>query len=124
MLFNSIDFAIFLPIVFVLYWFVAKKNLRLQNTLIVVSSYVFYGWWDYRFLALILVSTIVDYTVGQLLQKTDHNIKRKRLLWTSIGVNISLLGFFKYYNFFIDNFTSAFSFSAMRCHQFLIRSVT
>ena len=110
MLFNSIDFAIFLPIVFVLYWFITKRNLKLQNLLIVLSSYVFYGWWDYRFLALILFSTLVDYAVGLQLQKTEHGEKRKRLLWTSILVNIGLLGFFKYYNFFIDNFTTAFSF--------------
>ena len=64
MLFNSFDFAIFLPIVFMLYWFVASKNIRLQNFLIVVASYVFYGWWDWRFLSLILFSTLVDYFVG------------------------------------------------------------
>jgi len=110
MLFNSIDFAIFLPIVFVLYWFVFKKNMKLQNALIVVSSYVFYGWWDYRFLALIMFSTFIDYTVGQQLRKTKHQSKRKSLLWFSVLVNIGLLGFFKYYNFFIDNFTTAFSF--------------
>jgi alginate O-acetyltransferase complex protein AlgI len=61
MLFNSIDFAIFLPIVFVLYWFVAAQNLKLQNLLVVVASYIFYGWWDWRFLSLILFSTITDY---------------------------------------------------------------
>ncbi len=67
MLFNSIDFAIFLPIVFLLYWFVMNKNLKLQNFLILVASYVFYGWWDWRFLSLILFSTIVDYTIGLIL---------------------------------------------------------
>mgnify|MGYP000853079144 FL=1 len=61
MLFNSLDFALFLPIVFVLYWFVTARNLKLQNLLIVVASYVFYGWWDWRFLSLILFSTITDY---------------------------------------------------------------
>jgi D-alanyl-lipoteichoic acid acyltransferase DltB (MBOAT superfamily) len=110
MLFNSIDFAIFLPIVFVLYWFVVKKNIKLQNALIVFASYVFYGWWDYRFLALIVISTLIDYMVGLQLQKTNDSFKRKQLLWLSIGVNIGLLGFFKYFNFFIDNFTTAFSF--------------
>ncbi len=66
MLFNSIDFAIFLPIVFVLYWFVTTKSLKLQNILIVVASYVFYGWWDWRFLSLLLFSTLVDYVIGRL----------------------------------------------------------
>ena len=110
MLFNSIDFAIFLPIVFILYWFGANKNLKLQNFLIVVSSYVFYGWWDWRFLSLILFSTLVDYSVGLGLLKQEDPTKRKLLLWTSILVNIGFLGFFKYYNFFLDNFITAFSF--------------
>lgn len=110
MLFNSIDFAIFLPIVFVLYWFVAQKQLRLQNLLIVAASYVFYGWWDWRFLSLIAFSTIVDYTIGISLSKQQNQTKRKLLLWISIFVNLGFLGFFKYYNFFLENFISAFSF--------------
>jgi len=110
MLFNSIDFAIFLPIVFILYWFVTNKNLKLQNFLIVAASYLFYGWWDYRFLSLILFSTIVDYTVGRKLRLEGNQTKRKILLWTSILVNLGFLGFFKYYNFFLDNFITAFSF--------------
>ena len=110
MLFNSIDFAIFLPVVFLLYWFVTNKNLKFQNLLIVAASYLFYGWWDWRFLSLILFSTIVDYSVGRGLLKHENLSKRKLLLWTSILVNLGFLGFFKYYNFFIDNFTAAFSF--------------
>lgn len=110
MLFNSLDFAIFLPIVFVLYWFVTQRDLKFQNLLIVVASYVFYGWWDWRFLTLIAFSTLVDYGIGVLLQKETKVSKRKVYLWTSIIVNIGLLGFFKYYNFFVDNFTSAFRF--------------
>lgn len=110
MLFNSIDFAIFLPIVFIFYWYVFNKNIRLQNLLIVAASYVFYGWWDWRFLSLILFSTIVDYIVGIKLKEEQSKIKRKILLWTSISVNIGFLGFFKYYNFFIENFISFFSF--------------
>lgn len=110
MLFNSIDFAIFLPIVFILYWFVTYKNLRLQNVLIVVASYIFYGWWNWKFLSLIIFSTVVDYSVGLGLKKQEDKTKRKILLWTSILVNLGFLGFFKYYNFFLDNFISAFSF--------------
>jgi len=109
-LFNSIDFAIFLPIVFFLYWFVADKNLKLQNFLIVVASYVFYGWWDWRFLSLILFSTIVDYSVGIGLKNQENPTKRKLLLWISILVNLGFLGFFKYYNFFLENFVTAFQF--------------
>ena len=110
MLFNSIDFAIFLPIVFILYWFVTNKSLKLQNLLIVAASYLFYGWWDWRFLSLILFSTLVDYTVGIALSKEENETKRKFWLWTSIIVNLGFLGFFKYYNFFLDNFITAFSF--------------
>jgi alginate O-acetyltransferase complex protein AlgI len=110
MLFNSIDFAIFLPIVFLLYWFVFNKNLRIQNLLILVSSYVFYGWWDWRFLFLIAFSSILDYLVGLGLMDQNDPSKRKFLLWTSIIINIGLLGFFKYYNFFIDSFVDSFAF--------------
>lgn len=110
MLFNSIDFAIFLPLIFLLYWFITNRNLKLQNVLIVVASYVFYGWWDWRFLSLIIFSTLVDYTVGVYLGKETSYSKRKVLLWTSIIVNLGFLGFFKYYNFFLDNFITAFSF--------------
>jgi len=109
MLFNSIDFAIFLPIVFILYWFFTNKNLKLQNFVIVIASYVFYGWWDWRFLSLILFSTIIDYFVGQRLRTEDNQTKKKIFLWISILVNLGFLGFFKYYNFFLDNFISAFS---------------
>lgn len=110
MLFNSIDFAIFLPIVFILYWFVTNKNLKLQNLLIVISSYIFYGWWDWRFLSLILFSTILDYSIGISLSKQVNQNKRKMLLWISILMNLGFLGFFKYYNFFLANFMTAFSF--------------
>ncbi|WP_276166291.1 MBOAT family O-acyltransferase [Zobellia alginiliquefaciens] len=109
MLFNSIDFAIFLPVVFVLYWFVFNKNLKAQNFLIVVASYFFYGWWDWKFLSLIAFSTLVDYSIGVALSNEYSDLKRKILLWTSISVNLGFLGFFKYYNFFLDNFISAFS---------------
>ena len=98
MFFNSIDFAIFLPVVFVLYWFVTNKNLELQNFLIVAASYFFYGWWDWRFLSLILFSTLVDYSVGRKLKVEENQTNRKVLLWISILVNLGFLGFFKYLN--------------------------
>ncbi|WP_452221013.1 MBOAT family O-acyltransferase [Lacinutrix salivirga] len=110
MYFNSLEFAVFLPIVFVLYWFVFKNKLKLQNLLLLVASYVFYSFWDWRFLSLIILSTVVDFYIGKTLTKTTDTNKRKALLYSSIFLNIGLLGFFKYYNFFIDSFTSAFSF--------------
>lgn len=109
MLFNSLDFAVFLPIVFVLYWFVTAKNLKYQNLLLVVASYVFYGWWDWRFLSLIVFSSILDYVIGFRLLHEENEQKRKALLWLSISVNIGFLGFFKYYNFFVESFIEAFS---------------
>ncbi|MCB9201613.1 MAG: MBOAT family protein [Flavobacteriales bacterium] len=109
MLFNSLDFAIFLPIVFILYWYVFKQ-LKSQNLLIVLASYVFYGWWDWRFLTLIFFSTILDFTIGKLLKNEQKETRRKLYLWISIIINLGFLGFFKYFNFFIDNFKTAFSF--------------
>ncbi|MBZ9631512.1 MBOAT family protein [Salegentibacter sp. LM13S] len=109
MLFNSLDFAIFLPVVFILYWFVFNNNLKWQNLLVAAASYLFYGWWDWRFLSLILFSTLVDYFVGVSLGRTEAPGRRKVLLWISILVNLGFLGFFKYYNYFLDNFKSAFS---------------
>lgn len=114
MLFNSIDFALFLPIVFVLYWSINKRYFKIQNTLLVVASYFFYGWWDWRFLFLIFFSTVVDYFVGQKLQKEKSQVKKKGLLWISILVNIGTLFVFKYHNFFIENLISGFSLFGMQ----------
>lgn len=110
MLFDSIEFAIFLPLVFVLYWIAATWGHKLQNLIVVISSYVFYAWWDYRLLSLIIFSSLVDYYIGQRIGQTINNNQRKTLLWTSIFANLGLLGFFKYYNFFVDSFSIAFSF--------------
>lgn len=110
MLFNTLDFAIFLPVVFALYWFVFNKSLRIQNILILAASYVFYSFWDWRFLSLIIFSTLSDYLLALWIDKHEQAKKRKYILWLSIAVNIGFLGFFKYYNFFIDSFVSTFSF--------------
>ena len=110
MLFNSIEFAVFLPIVFILYWFVFQKSLKWQNLFIVITSYIFYGWWDWRFLFLILFSTVQDYCIAYWIEKENSQKKRKLLLSISIITNLGFLGFFKYYNFFLDNFITAFSF--------------
>ncbi len=115
MQFDSIDFAIFLIVFFTLYW-ICEKYLRLQNILILISSYIFYGWWDWRFLSLILFSTLVDYVVCIGLSTQENAVKRKILLWTSIATNLGFLGFFKYYNFFLDNFITAFSFIGLNLH--------
>jgi D-alanyl-lipoteichoic acid acyltransferase DltB (MBOAT superfamily) len=110
MLFNSIEFAIFLPIVFILYWFIFNKNLKAQNIFLLVVSYIFYGWWDWRFLSLIVFSSLVDYLVGLNLGSETNLKKRRLLLAFSIIVNLGFLGFFKYYNFFLENFIESFRF--------------
>ena len=109
MFFNSLDFAIFLPIVFIVYWFITNRNLKLQNFIIVLASYVFYGWWDWRFLSLIIFSTIIDYSVGLRFSNTTKPSERKFLLMISLAINLGLLGFFKYFNFFIESFNAAFA---------------
>ena len=109
MLFNSIEFLLFLPLVFVLYWFVFNKNIKYQNLLILVSSYFFYGWWDYRFLSLIILSTIVDFIIGLNISGQSSKKNQKILLWCSVLFNLGVLGFFKYYNFFIESWIDLFS---------------
>ncbi|NND63344.1 MAG: MBOAT family protein [Flavobacteriaceae bacterium] len=109
MLFNSIEFAFFLPLVFLLYWFVANRPLKLQNTFLLLASYFFYGWWDWRFLSLIIFSSAVDYFVGLNLAKSENAKHRKVLLTLSILVNLGFLGFFKYFNFFAESFAKAFT---------------
>ena len=109
MLFNSLEFLLFLPTIFVLYWFVFKNQLRAQNILLLVASYVFYGWWDWRFLSLIVLSTLIDYWVGLQLEKTNESSKRKWLLGLSLTANLGILGFFKYFNFFVQSWVDAWA---------------
>ena len=116
MLFNSIIFAIFLPIVFLLYWFIFHRNLKLQNFFVIVASYIFYGWWDWRFLILIILSSFCSWGCGLLIQRVDNQpsslpnfVSRKFILTCDIVLNLGILGVFKYFNFFIENFVSAFA---------------
>lgn len=104
MLFNSISFAIFLPIIFILYWFITNKNLKRQNLLLLAASYYFYACWDWRFMFLLIFSTFLDYYTGLKIEENKNQNLRKFWLWLSVGINIGFLGFFKYYNFFADNF--------------------
>jgi D-alanyl-lipoteichoic acid acyltransferase DltB (MBOAT superfamily) len=95
---------------FVLYWAISKKqNVTARNIFIVLASYLFYGWWDWRFLSLIVVSSAVDFVVGKRIYQSDSQKDRKRLLMLSVCVNLGILGFFKYYNFFVDSFADALS---------------
>jgi alginate O-acetyltransferase complex protein AlgI len=108
MLFNSIEYLIFLPIVFIIYWLL-KSSYKNQNILLLISSYVFYGWWDYRFLSLIIFSSFLDYYVGLNIDAADSQKQKKRWLLASLCSNLGLLGVFKYYNFFADSFESTMS---------------
>lgn len=109
MLFNSINFAIFLPIVFMLYWFIANKNLKFQNILLLVSSYFFYACWDWRFLFLLIFSTMLDYFTGIKMSEAENQRTKKKWFWLSISINLGFLGVFKYYNFFALSFAHAIS---------------
>ena len=115
MLFNSIQFAIFLPIVFLFYWFVfdqfirkSKHQLRLQNAFVVVASYVFYGWWDWRFLLLIIFTSLCSWGSGWLIGKAASKKKAKTWMWLNIILNLGILALFKYYDFFVTEFAKLF----------------
>ena len=123
MLFNSINFAIFLPIVFFLYWFVTKGNLRVQNILLLVSSYFFYACWDYRFLFLLVFSTLIDYFTGIKIHEAQNQNRKKLWLWLSIFVNIGFLGVFKYYNFFSSSFVDAISLLGIKANLVTIKVI-
>ena len=127
MLFNSFEFLIYLPLVFLLYWFVfdrliekSKHQLMLQNAYVVVASYVFYGWWDWRFLILIGITSFCSWGSGMLMKKTDtqdlnnHQVERKRKAITAANIvlNLSILATFKYYDFFVAEFARLFNLSA------------
>src|SRR5665647_3785903 len=98
MLFNSLDFALFLPVVFILYWFATKGNFKFQNILLLVASYFFYACWDWRFLFLLIFSTALDFFTGIKMSEAGNTNKKKFWFWLSICVNIGFLVFFKYYN--------------------------
>jgi alginate O-acetyltransferase complex protein AlgI len=109
MLFNTLNFFIFLPIVFFLYWFVTNKSLTLQNALLLVASYFFYACWDWRFLFLLMFSTLLDYITGKKIANTEKKKEKKIWFWLSIIVNLGFLGIFKYYNFFAESFAKSLS---------------
>jgi alginate O-acetyltransferase complex protein AlgI len=109
MLFNSSDYVLFLPIVLLVYLLLRRVGLRAQNAWLLVASYTFYGWWDWRFLGLLFGTTLNDYLVGLGLEKTQEPRRRRALILLSIGVNLGVLGFFKYYNFFVSSLIGAFA---------------
>ena len=107
MTFTSLTFLLFFPLVFFLYW--RKPEQRWQNGILVLASYFFYGWWDYRFCALMMLSSFVDYFIGIAVHETEDNRKRRSYLLFSLFANLGLLGYFKYYNFFSDSLATFLS---------------
>lgn len=116
MLFNSIAFGLFFPLVFYLYWLVANKNLKVRNAFLLAVSYLFYGWWDWRFLSLIFISSIIDYISGLKIHSLQDKKAKKKWLILSVLVNLSFLGFFKYFNFFIGTFTDLMDVLGVEAH--------
>lgn len=110
MLFNSVTFVIFFFIFYNLYWWLNNKfELKIRNIFILISSYIFYGWWDWRFLSLIFISSLADFLIGLKMHQYSNRSAKKLLLLSSIIVNLGILGFFKYFNFFIDSFSEIVS---------------
>lgn len=122
MLFNSLSFAIFLPIVFALYWLL-NKNFRWQNILLLIASYYFYMAWDWRFGFLLLFSTLLDYYTGQKMHESPNQKIRKMWLWISIGINLGFLGFFKYYNFFAESFADLLNSFGLQANPWTLKII-
>jgi len=123
MFFNSIAFAIFLPIVFFLYWFVFNKTKSTQNALLIVASYYFYSCWDWRFLFLLVFSTFLDYYTGIQIEKGKSERSRKFWFWLSIMVNLGFLGIFKYYNFFASSFSDLLNSAGIKASPILLNVI-
>ncbi|MFM7823852.1 MAG: MBOAT family protein, partial [Bacteroidota bacterium] len=122
MLFNSLAFFLFLPAVFILYWFVFNRSLRWQNMLVLVASYFFYGWWSWEFMALLVLCTLMDY--GYAFGVASENRHRAKIfLWLSIINNLGILAVFKYYDFFATELASALSSIGFETHPLLLQMV-
>src|SRR6187551_1034913 len=108
MLFNSFEFLVFLLIVFFIYWFLVAKNLKLQNIFLIIAAFVFYGWWDWRFLFLLVGISLIDYLTGINIEKATNPKIKKLILGISLVSNLGILGTFKYFNFFSESLTALF----------------
>lgn len=120
MLFNSLEFFLFLPVVFVLYWFVLNKSLKWQNALVLAASYFFYGWWSWAFMALLMASTLLDYLYGFGVAAVDRK-KAKLFLWLSVVNNLGILGVFKYYNFFALEVQQGLDLVGLQTNPYLLK---
>jgi alginate O-acetyltransferase complex protein AlgI len=123
MLFTSFTFVLFLVLVFILYWFVFNRDLKVQNLFLVISSYIFYGWWDWRFLFLLFFISVSNYLIGILIQKTEQRSNRKLFFFTGLIINIGTLVLFKYFNFFIDGFINLISIFGFKVNALTLRII-
>ncbi|MGH1519853.1 MBOAT family O-acyltransferase [Chryseobacterium sp. JK1] len=123
MLFNSIEFVFFLPIVFLLYWFITNKSIKLQNILLLIASYFFYACWDWRFLFLLMFSTLLDYYTGLKMQHAENKKGKYFWFWLSITINLGFLGVFKYYNFFAESFAEAISYMGFQISPWTLQII-
>jgi alginate O-acetyltransferase complex protein AlgI len=123
MFFNSVSFAIFLPIVFLLYWLVFNKSKTSQNTILILASYYFYSCWDWRFLFLLVFSTLLDYFSAIMMENSSTDTKRKIWLWLTVGINLGFLGVFKYYDFFASSFAVLLNGFGLKAHPYLLELV-
>lgn len=123
MFFNSLSFALFLPIVFVLYWFIFNKSKNTQNAILIIASYYFYSCWDWRFLFLLIFSTLLDYFSAIMMENSTTRSRRKFWLWLTIVINLGFLGVFKYYDFFAESFAELLNGFGFKAHPYLIKLV-
>ena len=123
MLFNSLSFALFFPLIFLLYWFATKGKLKSQNLLLLAASYFFYACWDYRFLFLLMFSTGLDYFTGLKMSEAKNKASKRFWLWLSIGINLGVLGVFKYFNFFADSFADALSLFGLKANFWTLQVI-
>src|SRR5579872_2177959 len=123
MLFNTPPFLVFLVIVFTVYWSIPKKFLWLRNLFLALVGFVFYGWRDYRFVALLMCSIILDYSLGIAIHNSGSQKRRKTFLLLSIFLNLGFLGFFKYFNFFTENIFHALAFIGLPLSYSILKIV-
>ncbi|WP_309612645.1 MBOAT family O-acyltransferase [Flavobacterium sp.] len=123
MFFNSLHFAIFLPIVFLLYWFMPNKSKTSQNYILILASYYFYSCWDWRFLFLLLFSTVVVYFAAIKIENSVSTTSRKIWLWSTVILNLSFLGIFKYYDFFVSSFTDLTNSFGLHLNPYLLKLI-
>ena len=117
MSFQSLEFLLFFPVVFLLYWIFFSKSRKRQNVLIVAANLIFYGWWDWRFLLLLLITAFSTFGAGLAMGQTEDKNKRRLISVGAIALNIGILFFFKYYNFFVQAFTDAFTLMGMHLNS-------